>query len=112
MVKAIEREKSYLPIKEDPNLNPNWLQIRKIPVTFRRIQVNHYINLTFASGALTIKAGGEDVEIAGWRIKTQMIAQLEHAIHASQNPYPYARSAFDIEQLGQYFSPRKNLQEE
>jgi len=87
--------------------NPKWKQTQEIPVIYRQLQVTRSINLTFASKSLIIKAGGENVEMAGMRIKTQMIFALEHALNALQNPNPYPRAAFDIEQIGQYFSPRK-----
>jgi len=112
MVKAVETERSYLIPIEDTDPTLNWIQIKEIPVICRKLQFSGHINLTFASEALIIKAGGENVEMAGMRIRRQMVFALEHAINALQNPNPYPRATFDLEQINQYFSPRKHLQAE
>lgn len=110
MAQRIETEKTYLIPIEDTDLK--WVQTQEIPVVYRQLPANRFINLTFTSQALRIMAGGENLEIAGMRIKIQMIFTLEHAINALRNPNPYPRAAFDVEQISQYFSPRNPQQEE
>lgn len=105
MIQAAETEKIYLiPIKDGED--SKWIQTQEIPVTRTRLLVNGFTHLTFAAESLRIMAGGETVELAGMRIKVQMTFTLERATNALQNPNPYPRATFDIEQLGKYFSPR------
>lgn len=112
MAQAIETGRSYFIRIEDTDPNLNWVQTQEIPVICRELQFSRHINLIFASQALRIMAGGENVEMAGMRIRRQLIFTLEHALNALEKPNPYPRADFDIEQISQYFSPRKHLQAE
>lgn len=111
MVQIIEAGRIYIiPIEET---DPNWVQTQEIPVTYSELRINPstFVYLRFPLSTqpspLDIVAGDSgNVEIAGRRIRAQMIHKLERALAALQTPTPYPVASLEVEQIGQYFSPR------
>ena len=120
----IEAGKPYFIPVPDTDTNPNYQQTCEIPTIYTKLKIpgSTIIRLRFPinpeeRSPLDVLAGGENLEIAGERIRAQMIHRLETALALKaalatmQNPKrPLSESLKkEIEEISKYFVRKPNV---
>lgn len=113
MVTTIEGKIYQIPIPDKPLTTPTgklFVQTCEIPVIHTEENIDpftfQYLRFSIIPGEyspLDILAGGGNLEIAGARIRAQMIHRLETVLAAMQKPDPLPHVLSEIKQLGTYF---------
>lgn len=113
MVKAIERETYQIPIPDEPipTLTGSiFVQTCAIPVIRTELRIGpltlQYLRFSIIPGEhslLDILAGGENLEIAGTRIRAQMIHRLKIGLATTQESNPPPKVGLEVETLSKYF---------
>lgn len=111
MIKETEATDYLIPIVNTPT---RWKQVCEIPVKRRELIIPPriiYLNFPFDPGQsseykylpLDIQAGGEDIEEAQERIRTQMIHRLETSSENPNSPWYFPNASLVIVRISQYF---------
>lgn len=95
----------------DKDTNPGWQQRYAIPTIQTKLQIHGMqpiIRLRFVvdpenPSGLDIRAGGGDLEIAGYRIRAQIIHRLETSRELLQRPDPPPGLVLLIQAIRKYF---------
>ena len=118
MVQAIERKTYQIPIPDGPlTIITGWtfVQTREIPVGYREsfipplrlvyldFSFNQSESSTCILSPLSITAGGEKLETAQDRIRSQMLHRLQTGLATTQKQDQSQRVRLEIEELSLYF---------
>lgn len=101
----------------DKDIDQNWQQKCEIPVAYSELRIQGIkpiVRLRFIvdpgkPSGLDILAGDGDLEIAGCRIRAQMIHRLETSQELLQRPDPPPGLVLLIQAISKYFAPHNEF---